>query len=85
MTLEKIITSDRIEITANGSVQVRMRTSIYEDGKEISSNFYRYVVTPGESLPDDAPQRVKDIVSVVHTPDVISAYKAKQEAANLGA
>lgn len=85
MTLEKITTSDLIEVVANGSVQVRMRTSIYEDGKEISASFHRYVVEPGESAPDDAPKRVKDTIAAVHTPDVISAYKAKQEAANLGA
>lgn len=78
MTLEKIITSDLIEVVANGIVQVRMRTSIYEDGKEISSNFYRYVVTPGESAPDDAPQRVKSICAAVHTPECIAAYQAQQ-------
>jgi len=78
MTLEKITTSDLIEITANGSVQVRMRTSIYEDGKELSASFHRYVVAPGETPPADAPGRVKDICTSVHKPETVAAYQAAQ-------
>lgn len=78
MTLEKLITTDLIEVVANGSVQVRMRTSIYEDGKEISASFHRYVVAPGETPPADAPGRVKDICGAVHKPETVNAYKAQQ-------
>ena len=77
MTLEKITTSDLIEVTANGSVQVRMRTSVYEDGKEISASFHRYVVLPGETPPADAPGRVKDICGAVHKPETVNAFKAQ--------
>lgn len=77
MTLEKITTSDLIEITANGSVQVRMRHSVYEDGKELSASFHRYVIAPGETPPADAPQRVKDTVAAVHKPETVAAYQAK--------
>lgn len=78
MTLEKITTSDLIEVVANGSVQVRMRTSVYEDAKEISASFHRYIIAPGETVPADAPQRVKSICAAVHTPECIAAYQAQQ-------
>lgn len=78
MTLEKLTTSDLIEVTANGSVQVRMRTSIYEDGKEISASFHRYVIAPGEAVPADAPDRVKNVCGAVHKPETVAAYQAAQ-------
>ena len=37
MALEKIEIVDRIEVLENGSVQVRTKTAIKEDGVEISS------------------------------------------------
>lgn len=78
MALEKMISSDLIEVVANGSVQVRMRTSVYEDAKEISASFHRYVIAPGATVPDDAPQRVKSVCAAVHTPECIAAYQAQQ-------
>jgi hypothetical protein len=78
MALEKVTTSDLIEVTAQGHVQVRMRTSIMEDGKEISASFHRYVVAPGETPPDDAPERVKAVCTGVHTQGCIDAYQAAQ-------
>ena len=41
MALEKIEIVDRIEVIENGSVQVRTKTAIKEDGVEISSKFHR--------------------------------------------
>jgi len=82
MALEKVITNDLMEITADGHVQVRMRTSVMEDGKEISANFHRYVIAPGEQPPADAPQRVKDACAAVHKPETVAAYQAAQAQAN---
>jgi len=78
MTLEKVITNDLMEITADGHVQVRMRHAVYENGKEISASFHRYVIAPGEAAPADAPQRVKDTVAAVHKPETVAAYQAAQ-------
>ena len=80
MALEKVEIVDRIEVVENGSVQVRTKTTIKEDGVEISSKFHRHVVVPGADYStEDA--RVKAICAATHTADVVAAYKAAQEAA----
>ena len=79
MALEKIEVVDRIEVVENGCVQVRTKTSIQEDGKEISSTFHRHVVAPGDDYSAEA-DRVKAICAATHTADVISAYQAAQAA-----
>lgn len=81
--LEKVIVVDRIEVVENGSVQVRTKTAIVEDGVEISSQFRRHVVVPGADYSgEDA--RVQAICAATHTADVIAAYEvalAAQEVA----
>lgn len=73
--LEKVIIVDRIEVVENGSVQVRTKTSIMEDGKQISGTFHRHVVAPGDDYAgEDA--RVQAICAAMHTADVVAAYKA---------
>lgn len=73
--LEKVQIVDRIEVVENGSVQVRTKTSIIEDGKQISGSFQRHVVVPGDDYAgEDA--RVQAICAATHTADVIAAYKA---------
>jgi archaellum component FlaF (FlaF/FlaG flagellin family) len=73
--LEKIEIVDRIEVVENGSVQVRTKTAIMENGKQISGNFHRHVVAPGDDYAgEDA--RVQAICAATHTDDVIAAYKA---------
>ncbi len=77
--LEKVISVDLIETLENGSVQVRTKTAIMEDGKQISGTFHRHVVSPGDDYSaEDA--RVKAICAATHTADVVAAYKAAQEA-----
>jgi hypothetical protein len=73
--LEKIVSVDLIEVVENGSIQVRTKTAIKEDGVEISSKFHRHVVVPGADVSaEDA--KVQAIASAVHTPEVINAFKA---------
>ena len=74
--LEKVISVDLIEVVENNYVQVRTKTAIMEDGKQISGSFHRHVIAPGKcSDQDDA--KVKAICAVVHTPEVIAAYQAE--------
>ena len=75
MALEKIVTVDRIEVLENGCVQVRTRTSILENGKQISGNYHRHVVAPGDDYSNE-DARVQAICAATHTPEVIEAYKA---------
>jgi hypothetical protein len=87
MALEKVISVDLIEVIENGSVQVRTKTAILEDGVQLSGTFHRHVVAPGSNYSlEDA--KVKTICAAVHTPEVIAAYQAAQatqEAARLPA
>jgi hypothetical protein len=76
--LEKVISVDLIEVVENGSVQVRTKTAIMEDGKQISGNFHRHVVSPGDDYSaEDA--RVKAICKATHTAAVVTAYKAASQ------
>jgi hypothetical protein len=78
MSLEKIVSVDLIEVVENGSIQVRTKTAIKEDGIEISSQFHRHVVVPGADYSgEDA--KVKAIAASIHTPEVIAAYILAQE------
>ena len=75
MALEKVISVDLIEVVENGTLQVRTKTAIKEDGVEISSKFHRHVVVPGQDYSaEDA--KVKTIAASIHTAEVIAAYQA---------
>jgi archaellum component FlaF (FlaF/FlaG flagellin family) len=75
MALEKVISVDLIEVIENGSVQVRTKTAIMEDGKQISGSFHRHIVVPGADYSaEDA--KVQAICSAMHTAGVIAAYQA---------
>jgi hypothetical protein len=77
--LEKVTSVDLIEVIENGTLQVRTKTAIKEDGVEISSKFHRHVVVPGADVSgEDA--KVQAIAASIHTSAVISAYQAAQAA-----
>jgi len=75
--LEKIVVVDRIEVIENGSVQVRTKTAIMEDGKQISGSFHRHVIAPGGDYSGE-DERVQAICAATHTPEVVAAYQAAQ-------
>ena len=77
MALEKVVKVDLIEVVENGNVQVRTKTAIMEDGKQISASFHRHVVTPGQDYSNE-DSRVQAICAATHTPEVIAAYQASQ-------
>jgi len=73
--LEKVTVVDLIEVVENGSIQVRTKTAIIEDGKQISGTFHRHVVVPGADYSaEDA--KVQAICGAVHTSGVIASYQA---------
>ena len=75
MALEKVISVDLIEVVENGSIQVRTKTSIKEDGVEITSQFHRHVVAPGADYSQE-DAKVQSICASIHTAEVIAAYQA---------
>jgi len=77
MALEKVISVDLIEVIENGCIQVRTKTAILEDGKQISSQFHRHVVVTGADVSgEDA--KVQAIAASIHTAEVIEAYRLAQ-------
>jgi hypothetical protein len=79
--LEKVISVDLIEVVENGTLQVRTKTAIKEDGIEISSKFHRHVVVPGADYSaEDA--KVQAIAASIHTAEVVAAYVAAQNERN---
>lgn len=77
--LEKIETIDLIETIENGSIQVRTKTVINENGIEIDSKFSRHIVVPGADYSNE-DSKVQAIAASIHTPEIIAAYKAVIEA-----
>lgn len=78
MALEKIVKVDLVEVIENGCVQVRTKTSIMEDGKQISGTYHRHVVVPGQDYSQE-DARVQAICAATHTAEVIAAYQAAKE------
>ena len=78
MALEKVISVDLIEVIENGCIQVRTKTAIMEDGKQISGQFHRHVVVPGADVSaEDA--KVQAIAASIHTAEVVAAYILAQQ------
>jgi hypothetical protein len=80
MALQKVVSVDLIEIVENGSIQVRTKTAILENGVQISSQFSRHVVAPNADYSSEDP-RVQAIAAVIYTPEVVAAYQAALESA----
>ena len=76
LTEESIV--DRLAVMEHGQLQVRTANVVKRDGVEISRTFHRHVVRPGDDLSKE-DTRVAEIGAVVHTDEVIAAYKATQE------
>ena len=73
MSLEKTITQDKIEIVGEfKTVQVRTKTSIVENGQEISSSFHRHAIDAGADYSVESAE-VQSICAIVHTEEVIAA------------
>ena len=81
MALTEDTIVDSIDVLPDGQIQVRRADRIFRDGVEISKSYHRHVVSPGDDLSKE-DQRGADIGAVVHTADVITAFKAAQEQNN---
>jgi hypothetical protein len=78
MSFEKITAVDLIEVIENGSIQIRTKTAVRENGVEINSKFHRHVVVPGADVSaEDA--KVQAIAASIHTPEVVAAYILAQQ------
>ena len=76
---EKQIVIDRIEVMQDHTVAVRYVVTVTEDGKpfaeQITGNYFK----PGDDYSkEDA--KVQSVCALIHTPEVITAYKEAQNA-----
>ena len=80
MALEKQTVTGQIEVGENGSLGIRSDTIVLDDGVEISRNFHRKVLAPGDDVTgEDA--KVQSVANAVWTDEVVAAYVAAQAAA----
>ena len=74
---EKQTVVDRIEVMADQIVAVRYVVTVTEDGKffaeQIKGNYFK----PGDDYSAEEA-KVQAICAIVHTPEIIAAYKAAQ-------
>ena len=77
MALTEDTIVDSIDVLPDGQIQVRKANRVFRDGVEISKSYHRHVVSPGQDLSLEDP-RVAEIGAVVHTEEVIAAFKEKQ-------
>ena len=84
MSLTKTTTVDQITIAENGIVMYREATRIMEDGNQISQTYHRSSLTPAQDL-TGIPANVVAICNVAWTPEVIAAYQAQAQQANMSA
>jgi len=66
--------TDRLEILADATIQVRYKTQITEDGKEISFTYSREVLAPGDDV-TGKPDPIPAIAELLWTPEVVQRYK----------
>jgi len=73
---------DRIEVLADQTVAVRYVVTITEDGQPFAEQIKGNYFKPGDDYSAEG-DKVKAICDTVHTTEVIAAYQAAQEAAQL--
>ena len=75
MSLEKVVTEDKIEIVGVFcAVQIRTATNIVEDGAVLSSSYHRHAIMAGQDYSKESA-KVQAICASVHTPELIAAYE----------
>ena len=65
----------KIEVLESGALQIRRSDIINEDGVDIATSYFRYIINPGDNFSNE-PARVQAVANAVHTAEVISAYSA---------
>jgi hypothetical protein len=76
---EKQTIVDRIEVLADQTVAVRYVVTVTEDGQPFAEQVKGNYFKPGDDYSaEDA--KVQSVCALVHTPEVIAAYQAAQEA-----
>ena len=80
--LEKRIEYEH-HVKADGHIEVRRDSQIWEDGVMIGREpYHRHVIHPGQDTSFEDTQ-TKNIASVVHTPEIVAAFLEAERLRNL--
>tara|TARA_R110000824_G_scaffold93709_2_gene226587 strand:+ start:25234 stop:25494 length:261 start_codon:yes stop_codon:yes gene_type:complete len=79
MALTERTEEDKIEILADGTMQIRTATVIERDGVEISRTYHRHVIQPGDDTAKQSP-KVKGLAASAWTAEVKQKFKAAKAA-----
>ena len=74
---EKTTVVDRIEVLADHTVAVRYVVTVTEDGQPFAEQIKGNYFHPGDDYSAEEA-KVQSVCALVHTPEVIAAYKAAQ-------
>jgi len=79
MTFEKQTFVDRIEVLADNTVAVRYVITVNEDGQQFAEQIKGNYFKPGDDYSQE-DAKVQSVCALIHTPEVITAYKEAQNA-----
>ena len=77
MALEKVVSYDYEVRSEFKQIQERAKTSIMEDGKELSYSYHRRVLAPDADVSGESDE-IKGMASALWTDEVKAAWAAKQ-------
>ena len=69
---------ERINVLEDGQIEVRQRDTTQVNGVDYYGRAHGHVVAPGDDLGREHPY-VRAIAGVVHTPEVIAAFRAARD------
>lgn len=67
----------QIQWDSDGMLWVREEIVVTGGGVELARTYLRTSYAPGDNIPADAPQQLKDLIPIAWTPEVVAARKAK--------
>ena len=76
MALEKVITYDYEVRGEFKHIQERAKTSVMEDGKELSFSYHRRVLAPDADVSSESDE-VKALASALWTDEIKAAWEAR--------
>ena len=77
MALEKVVSYDYEVRSEFKQIQERAKTSIMEDGKELSYSYHRRVLSPDADVSSES-EEIKGMASALWSDEVKAAWTAKQ-------
>jgi hypothetical protein len=84
MALTERTEEDKIEILADGTMQIRTATVIERDGVEISRTYHRHVIQPDADATTQTP-KVQLIADALWTAEVKANFEAAKVESELNA